>query len=289
MESEGSIDDIKTRVNSNNSNGLNGESVTRTATGEPGHYIIPAIFEQLYLAPHNAVKGQLRQTYGNPSPVALAGFVLCSTPAAMGMLGWQGSGGFMVGAHVGAYFGFGGLLMLLGAIGEWILGNTFPATVFGTFSAFWLNFAITVVPDSGAYGIYSTTDNPADGMTSPQFYATYAFFFVGMTMLNTVYMIASLRTNVAFLGIFVLLVPACGCFSGSFFASSRGDADQAETLQHAGASLILAVSLLGWYIFFSQTLASVEFPFPFPMGDLSTIIPSIAQVFNKRKVNKSVV
>jgi hypothetical protein len=46
-------------------------------------------------------------------------------------------------------------------------------------------------------------------MTSPQFYATYAFFFVGMTMLNTVYMIASLRTNVAFLGIFVLLVPAC--------------------------------------------------------------------------------
>jgi hypothetical protein len=69
MESEGSIDDIKTRVNSNNSNGLNGESVTRTATGEPGHYITPAIFEQLYLAPHNAVKGQLRQTYGNPSPV----------------------------------------------------------------------------------------------------------------------------------------------------------------------------------------------------------------------------
>lgn len=32
-----------------------------------------------------------------------------------------------------AYFFFGGILMLLGAIGEWIVGNTFPFVVFGTF------------------------------------------------------------------------------------------------------------------------------------------------------------
>ena len=48
-------------------------------------------------------------------------------------------------------------------------------------------------------------------MAEAQFYSTYAFFFVGMAMLNTVYLIASLRTNVAFFGIFLLLVPACEC------------------------------------------------------------------------------
>ena len=32
-----------------------------------------------------------------------------------------------------AYFFFGGLLMILGSIGEWIVGNTFPFVVFGTF------------------------------------------------------------------------------------------------------------------------------------------------------------
>ena len=32
-----------------------------------------------------------------------------------------------------AYFFFGGVLMILGAIGEWIVGNTFPFVVFGTF------------------------------------------------------------------------------------------------------------------------------------------------------------
>ena len=31
------------------------------------------------------------------------------------------------------YFFFGGVLMILGAIGEWIVGNTFPFVVFGTF------------------------------------------------------------------------------------------------------------------------------------------------------------
>lgn len=70
---------------------------------------------------------------------------------------------------------------------------------------------------------------------------------------------------------------------------SHGKPEQAESYQHAGAGLIFAVSLLGWYIFFSQTLASVEFPFCFPMGDLSTIIPSIRHVLNKKKVNEEAV
>ena len=33
----------------------------------------------------------------------------------------------------GVFFFFGCLLMILGAVGEWIIGNTFPFVVFGTF------------------------------------------------------------------------------------------------------------------------------------------------------------
>jgi hypothetical protein len=62
MESDGSIDDIKPRRDSRE------EKVTRQVTGE-GITITPAIFEQLYLSPQNHVQGQLRQTYGNPTPV----------------------------------------------------------------------------------------------------------------------------------------------------------------------------------------------------------------------------
>jgi len=39
-------------------------------------------------------------------------------------------------AGIGAYFFFGGLLMILGSLGEWITGNTFPFVVFGSFGMF---------------------------------------------------------------------------------------------------------------------------------------------------------
>ena len=42
-----------------------------------------------------------------------------------------------------AFFFFGGVLMILGAIGEWIVGNTFPFVVFGTFGKL-----PTLVPNS---------------------------------------------------------------------------------------------------------------------------------------------
>lgn len=52
---------------------------------------------------------------------------------------------------------------------------------------------------------------------------------------------------------------------------------RAITYQHAGAALLLVVSLLGWYIFLAQVLLSVEFPFCLPLGDLSTVVPGRRQ------------
>lgn len=68
-----------------------------------------------------------------------------------------------------------------------------------------------------------------------------------------------------------------GCLSGSFFAVAHDQPDMAITLQHAGAALLLVVSFLGWYIFISLILLSVEFPYVLPLGDLSTVIRSKPQ------------
>lgn len=40
----------------------------RTAQSIP---ISPELFEQLYLQPQNRVKGDLRKTFGNPTPVGM--------------------------------------------------------------------------------------------------------------------------------------------------------------------------------------------------------------------------
>lgn len=52
----------------------------------------PSNFEKLYLAPEAAVAGKLRLTFGNPTPIALAGFLLANTPATIDLMGWGGAG-----------------------------------------------------------------------------------------------------------------------------------------------------------------------------------------------------
>ena len=153
---------------------------------------------------------------------------MCTTPLSMSLLGWQGSDRLGL-AMVGSYFWIGGLLLILGSIGEWIMGNTFPAIVFSTFGksvqmfkssrsnrlhspgGFFLTFGATLVPSYNAYGAYGLgASNVAADLTSIRmFHSTFAFFLVAMTLLATVYCIASVRTNIAFFLIFLSLIPCC--------------------------------------------------------------------------------
>ena len=50
---------------------------------------------------------------------ALVGFVISLTPLSIDLAGWRGTGGAGVGAATtGTYFFFGGLLLILGSVGE---------------------------------------------------------------------------------------------------------------------------------------------------------------------------
>ncbi len=110
--------------------------------------------------PQNAVKGDLRSKFGNPTPLALLGFLLSLSPLSCEMMGWKASGGGNDAgiAGVGSYYFIvclldclweekrkktnlyvkGGLLMTLGGILEFFLGNTFSFVVFCSFGMFGL-------------------------------------------------------------------------------------------------------------------------------------------------------
>ena len=79
--------------------------------------ISPELFEKIYLSPQNKVSGDLRKTFANPTPLALAGFLLSLSPLSCILMGWRGAGGGGA-SDVGAYMFFGGVLMLLGGVGE---------------------------------------------------------------------------------------------------------------------------------------------------------------------------
>ncbi|KAI5212267.1 GPR1/FUN34/YaaH-class plasma membrane protein-like protein [Aureobasidium subglaciale] len=246
--------------------------------------ISPELFEKLYLSPQNKVAGELRKTFGNPTPLALVGFLLSLTPLSCMLMGWRGASNTGA-SDIGAYFFFGGLLMILGSIGEWLIGNTFPFVVFGSFGAFWLTFAATLQPFYNAYGAFSTDANaPGEGLATVEFNASFGFFLVFMGMLCLLYFICSLRTNVVFAMIFFTLVLAFGCLTGAYWnlaiaygnpATSAARAAHAATATRcltAAGALTFVTDMCGWWIFFAIMLASLDFPFQLPVGDLSTLI-----------------
>ena len=164
--------------------------------------------------------------------------------------------------------------MILGAFLEFILGNTFPFVVFGSFGAFWLSFGATLTPYFNASIAYDPT-HPATSASNPTFAATFAFFHVYMGVLCFVYMIVALRTNIVFVLIFVSLVAAFSCLAALFFGIA--EANPNVTLQHAAGGLTFVTCLLGWYLFFVQLLAAVDFPLNLPVGDLSGFIKGASE------------
>lgn len=253
--------------------------------------ISPELFEKIYLSPQNKVKGDLRKTFGNPTPLALVGFLLSLSPLSCDLMGWRGAGGNGA-ATTGAYFFFGGLLMIIGGFLEFILGNTFPCIVFSSFGAFWLTFAATLQPFYNAYGAYSTNpEAPAEGLATVGFNSSFAFFLVFMGLLCLIYLICSLRTNIVFVVIFFTLVCAFGCLAGGYWQLGNAYAavarkDMAASASHtatalrcvkAGGAFTFVTSMAGWWIFFAIMLAALDFPFQIPVGDLSTMIKGASE------------
>jgi succinate-acetate transporter protein len=126
-------------------------------------------------------------------------------------------------SNSGFYYFFGGLLLVLGGILEFILGNTFPSVVFSSYGAFFLSFAATLQPFYYAYGLYAPAGQPElAGLDTVGFNSSFAFFLVFIAILSFVFLILSIRTNVVFVIIFFTLVIFFGLLSGVYWQSANG-------------------------------------------------------------------
>ncbi|KAL1968304.1 hypothetical protein VTN77DRAFT_2139 [Rasamsonia byssochlamydoides] len=228
--------------------------------------ISPELFEKIYLSPKSRVHGDLRSIVGNPTPLGLFGFLISLTPLTCELMGWRGAGGGGA-ALIGVFYCMGGLLMPIAGILEFILGNTFPFVVFASFGAFWLATAITLTPFYNAAAAYDPS-NPAN----PGFHTSYAYFYVFMGLLCLIYLICGIRTNIVFEIIFLTLTIAFGLLAGAYWQQANLNTALSNNLQIAGGAVLFVTCLAGWYLFFVQMLASVDFPYTLPVGDLSRVV-----------------
>jgi uncharacterized protein len=126
---------------------------------------------------------------------------------------------------------FGGLSQFVAGMWEFRRNNTFGATAFTSFGAFWLAFAGYVKFVSG--GLPADTANQATGL----FLLSWAIFTVYMTF-------AAMRVSGAVLAVFTAL-------SLTFIFLAIGELAESSGISKVGGWLGLVTAVLAWYASFA--------------------------------------
>lgn len=111
---------------------------------------------------------------------------------------------------------FGGICQYIVCIMEFVSGNTFGATVFGSYGAFNISYAMIYLPGSGIIAAYTA----ADGTISDEFNQSIALYVWAWFIMTVIFTIAAMRSSwilfldLAFLDLTLLLL-AVGFMTGS--------------------------------------------------------------------------
>lgn len=213
------------------------------AAALPGYVTMsPEMFEKLYLTPKTPAAAHGVKRFANPTPLGLMGFVISLFTFSMILMGWGGASGFS--PVVGIFFFVGPVLLLLGTIFEWIMGNFFTVGSYayavsktspankcskmmsmGLFGVFWLAFGMMQLPTLGLASSFE------GGATSEGYNAAVALFLIVWGFAFISFFVLSLKTNVIFAGIFFFATIAVFVLSGAYFKTGSGDYAMAMTLQ----------------------------------------------------------
>ena len=171
----------------------------------------------------------------NPGPLGLSGFAL--TTFILSLV----NAGILSPAHVGIVIGlavaYGGIAQFAAGMWEFRSGNTFGATAFSSFGAFWVSFAVLVM------GVGITKDNAPDNMA-------VGYYLLAWGIFTGLMMIASFRTNLATAAVFVLL-------TATFLVLAVGNFQNSTSIIGLGGYLGLATAIVAWYTALAGVLASV--------------------------------
>jgi succinate-acetate transporter protein len=165
----------------------------------------------------------------DPGPLGLAAFALTTFVLSMFNSGLMSDKGEPIVLCLA--FAYGGLAQLLAGMWEFRAGNTFGATAFTSYGAFWLSFFVFVT-------FFASKIPPADAGHAVGLYLIAWGIF-------TAYMfVASLRTTAAIALVFLLLAL-------TFLLLGIGDAGGNENITKLGGYVGLATAAAAWYASFA--------------------------------------
>jgi hypothetical protein len=183
-------------------------------------------------------------TIADPGPLGLAAFALTTFILSAVNAGWIHKGTEPI--VFGLALMYGGIAQLLAGMWEFRKGNTFGATAFCSYGAFWLSFWAFVQ-------FYSTKVPKADASQA------VGIFLLGWGIFTLYMLVASLRTTAAIAVVFALLTI-------TFFLLAFGEFKESTSLTKLGGYFGLVTAAGAWYASFAgvanATFGKVVLPNP---------------------------
>ncbi|KAI9431423.1 Gpr1 family protein [Lactarius indigo] len=190
---------------------------------------------------------------GNPAPLGL--FSFASTTLVLSLYNVHARHITVPNVIVGMALFYGGLGQLLAGMWEFATGNTFGATAFSTYGAFWLSFATLFIPNSGIGAAYATA--PA-GMEDD----AIGIYLLAWMVVTFLFFIGALRKSVGLTALFFFLTI-------TFMVLSIGFLMKKDNIGKAGGYLGIFTALIAYYAGLSELLTPDDL-FTLPTGKYRT-------------------
>jgi len=173
----------------------------------------------------------------NPGPLGLAGFALTTFfLSSVNAKLLTGKGDIFI--VVGLAVFYGGIAQFAAGMWEFRSGNTFGATAFTSYGAFWLSFAALLLPGFGAaIGVASQT--------------AVGYYLLGWTIFTGIMMLGSFRTNGATALVFILLFV-------TFLLLCIGNLNANSNIIQIGGYTGIATAVVAWYTALAGVLTGVS-------------------------------
>jgi len=166
----------------------------------------------------------------DPAPLGLAAFALTTFVLSFFNAGLVSDKGVPV--VLGLALAYGGIAQLLAGMWEFRNNNTFGATAFTSFGAFWISFFVL-------------EQFQADKIPSANLGAAVGLYLIAWGIFTTYMWVASFRVSVAVNLVFLFLAV-------TFIVLGIGEANGTESLVKAGGWLGIATAIVAWYASFAS-------------------------------------
>jgi succinate-acetate transporter protein len=193
---------------------------------------------------------QTKPAIANPSCLGLFAFATTALTLSFYNVGTRGVGnGDLI---VGMALFTGGLAQFIAGMWDFPRGDMFGASAFACYGAFWMSYAVLLIPGSGVAAAYQDTPQ--------QFDDAVGIFLTCWFIVTVLFWIASLRKCIAFVVTFGFLAMTFMVLAAAKFT---GNAD----VGRAGGVIGIFTSFMAYYVGLSELLAAEERPvFNLPLG-----------------------